>query len=155
MDVGKHTSLVISDYDAPYFLGNDYYWAVNRRNALVPIYNPDGSYTEDGAAIMGRFAEGGRKKENKTTLTTQFTTKLDIIKDVLFVNGSFAYIANRNNKDGAQFPFLTVKAQKHRSCIKTLSLLHFLIIQKPQRQLSMHMLLFISCLMISTISLQW
>lgn len=88
--LGNNTSLVISDYDAPYFLGNDYYWAVNRRNALVPIYNPDGSYTEDGAAIMGRFAEGGRKKENKTTLTTQFTTKLDIIKDVLFVNGSFA-----------------------------------------------------------------
>ena len=36
------------------------------------------------------------------TLTTQFTTKLDIVKDVLFVNGSFAYVANRNNKDGAQ-----------------------------------------------------
>ena len=100
--LGNNTSLVISDYDAPYFLGDDYYWAVNRRNALVPIKNPDGSYTEDGAAIMGRFAEGGRKKENKTTLTTQFTTKLDIIKDVLFVNGSFAYVANRNNKDGAQ-----------------------------------------------------
>ena len=100
--LGNNTSLVISDYDAPYFLGDDYYWAVNRRNALVPIKNPDGSYTEDGAAIMGRFAEGGRKKENKTTLTTQFTTKLDIIKDILFVNGSFAYVANRNNKDGAQ-----------------------------------------------------
>ena len=68
--LGNNTSLVISDYDAPYFLGDDYYWAVNRRNALVPIKNPDGSYTEDGAAIMGRFAEGGRKKENKTTLTT-------------------------------------------------------------------------------------
>ena len=100
--LGNNTSLVVSDYDAPYFLGDDYYWAVNRRNALVPIYNPDGSYTEDGAAIIGRFAEGGRKKENKTTLTTQFTTKLDIVKDVLFVNGSFAYVANRNNKDGAQ-----------------------------------------------------
>ena len=35
-------------------------------------------------------------------MTTQFTTKLDIVKDVLFVNGSFAYVANRNNKDGAQ-----------------------------------------------------
>ena len=50
--LGNNTSLVISDYDAPYFLGDDYYWAVNRRNALVPIKNPDGSYTEDGAAIM-------------------------------------------------------------------------------------------------------
>ena len=127
---------MVSDYDAPYFLGDDYYWAVNRRNALVPIYNPDGSYTEDGAAIIGRFAEGGRKKENKTTLTTQFTTKLDIVKDVLFVNGSFAYVANRNNKDGAQ---LSVPYRKHLSCIKTRFLPLILIIRKHQQLLSMRM----------------
>lgn len=100
--LGNNTSLVISDYDAPYYLGSDYYWAVNRRSPLRPVRNPDGSYTEDGAAIFGRLSEGGRRKENKTTVSTQFTTKFDIIKDVLFINGSFAYVGSRTNKDGAQ-----------------------------------------------------
>lgn len=53
--LGNNTSLVVSDYDVPYFLGDDYYWAVNRRNALVPIYNPDGSYTEDGSRYHRTF----------------------------------------------------------------------------------------------------
>lgn len=100
--LGNNTSLVVSDYDAPYYLGDDFYWAVNRRSPLVPVRNPDGFYTEDGAAIFGRLAEGGRKKQNRTTVTTQFTTKIDILKDVLFVNGSFAYVGQRYNEDGAQ-----------------------------------------------------
>lgn len=100
--LGNNTNLVTSDYDAPYYLGSDFYWAVNRRSPMTPIHNPDGSYTEDGAAIFGRLSQGGRKKQNKMTVTTQFTTKLDIIKDVLFVNGSFAYVGQRENQDGSQ-----------------------------------------------------
>lgn len=102
--LGNNTSLVVSDYSSPNYLGSDYYWAVNRRNPLMPVRNPDGSYTEDGAVIFGRLDQGGRWNQNKTTLSTQFTTKIDIIKDVLFVNGSFAYSANKNNEDGATLP---------------------------------------------------
>lgn len=102
--LGNNTSLVISDYSSPNYLGKDYYWAVNRRNPLMPVRNPDNSYTEDGAVIFGRLAEGGRWNQNKTTLSTQFTTKIDIIKDVFFVNGSFAYSVNKNNEDGCTLP---------------------------------------------------
>ncbi|WP_302126061.1 SusC/RagA family TonB-linked outer membrane protein, partial [uncultured Parabacteroides sp.] len=99
--LGNNTSLVISDYESPNYLDESYYWEINRKSSLSPVLNPDGSYTSTGADVFGRMADGGRWYQNKTTLTTQFTTKIDIIKDVLFVNGSFAYVANRNNEDGA------------------------------------------------------
>lgn len=99
--LGNNTSLVISDYESPNYLDESYYWEINRKSSLTPIYNPDGSYTSTGADVFGRMADGGRWYQNKTTFSTQFTTKIDIIKDVLFVNGSFAYVANRNNEDGA------------------------------------------------------
>lgn len=100
--LGNNTSFVTSDYDSPNYLGKDFYWAVNRRSPLNPIYNPDGSYTEDGAAIFGRLQDGGRWTQQKTTFSTQFTTKIDILKDLLWINGSFAYTSIRNNEDGAQ-----------------------------------------------------
>lgn len=102
--VGNNTSYVVSDYDSPEYLGSSYYWEVNRINPMDVIRNPDGSWTKQGASVFGRMLEGGRWYQQKTTLNTQFTTKIDIIKDVLFVNGSFNYVTQKNNEEGATLP---------------------------------------------------
>lgn len=44
--------------------------------------------------------DGGRASEQGTSVKTQFSTRLDIIKDVLFVNGSFSYNFDKIETDG-------------------------------------------------------
>lgn len=99
--LGNNTSFVTSDYESPYYLGKSFYWEVNRCSPLDPIYNPDGSYTKAGASIFGKLQDGGHWNQQKTTLTTHFSTQIDILKDVLWVNGSFMYSSNKNNEDGS------------------------------------------------------
>ena len=102
--LGNNTSFVNSDYDSPNYLGDSYYWEVNRINPLDVTYNPDGSWTKAGSSVFGRLVDGGRWNQQKTTFSTQFTTKIDIIKDVLFVNGSFNYSTNKNAEEGYSLP---------------------------------------------------
>lgn len=102
--IGNNTSYMTSDYDSPNYLGSSYYWEVNRRNPMDVIYNPDGTWTSSGAYVFGRLSEGGRWNQYLTTFTTQFTTRIDILKDVLFVNGSFAYRSEKNNAEGYSLP---------------------------------------------------
>lgn len=102
--LGNNTSFVNSDYNSPNYLGDSYYWEVNRINPLDVINNPDGSWTKAGSSVFGRLVDGGRWNQQKTTFSTQFTTKIDIIKDVLFVNGSFNYSTNKNAEEGYSLP---------------------------------------------------
>ena len=94
--IGNNTSFVTSDYNSPNYLGDSYYWEVNRLNPLDVISNPDGTWAKAGSSVFGRMIDGGRWNQQKNTFTTQFTTKIDIIKNILFLNGSFNYTAQKN-----------------------------------------------------------
>lgn len=102
--IANNTSYVTTDYDAPSFLGDSYFWEVNRVNPMTPIKNPDGTWTKEGAHVFGNMQDGGRRNEQNTTFNTQFTTQLDLIKDVLFVNGSFNYSSQRSNNENFSLP---------------------------------------------------
>ena len=95
-EIGNNTALIIRDYDEPNGLGSSYYWTINRLNPMSVPRNPDGTWTSDGATFFGNFESGGRSKEKGTNLSIQFTTRLDIFKDILFVNGSFSYTDDRD-----------------------------------------------------------
>ncbi len=70
--LGNNTSFVNSDYDSPNYLGDSYYWEVNRINPLDVTYNLDGSWTKAGSSVFGRLVDGGRWNQQKTTFSTQF-----------------------------------------------------------------------------------
>lgn len=103
-NVGNNTSFITSDYDAPNYLGGSYYWEVNRCNPLDMPYNPDGTWTETGAGLLGRMLDGGRSIDKATTINTLFTTKIDVVKNVFTVNGSFAYTTKKNNSNWHSLP---------------------------------------------------
>lgn len=102
--VSNNTTLTIKDYDAPDGLGKSYYWEINRTSPLEMPWNPDGTWTEAGAALFGNFDSGGRSKEKGDHLSTQFTTRWDIIKNVLFVNGNFSYTTDKNRNSWHYLP---------------------------------------------------
>ena len=81
--LGNNTSFVNSDYDSPNYLGDSYYWEVNRINPLDVTYNPDGSWTKAGSSVFGRLVDGGRWNQQ---------------------NGSFNYSTNKNAEEGYSLP---------------------------------------------------
>ena len=103
--IGNNTQMIFSDYDYPTSLDSDYYWGINRLNPMDVPKNPDGTWTDAGAQWLGTLSEGGRAKEQGANIQTQFSTRVDIIKDVFFVQGNFSY-RTRKNRD--RWHYLTV-----------------------------------------------
>ena len=102
--ISNNTQIIFTDYDKPTSLGGDYYWGINRLNPMDVPRNPDGSWTSSGAQWLGRLEEGGRNTEKGANISTQFGTKIDIIKDVLFVNGNFGFSSKKNRDRWSYLP---------------------------------------------------
>lgn len=94
--IANNTSMIVKDYEAPTYLGSSYFWEVNRINPMDMLYNPDGSWTKKGAQVLGAMRDGGRTSEQGMEISTQFSTRWDIIKDILFINGNFSYNYGKN-----------------------------------------------------------
>jgi len=101
---GNNTSFVTSDYDSPRYLNSNYYWNINRCNPLDVPKHADGTWTSAGASVLGRMQDGGKSKTYSSTLSTLFTTRVDFIKDVLFVNGSFNYQWYKSKNNAYSLP---------------------------------------------------
>lgn len=102
--IGNNTSYSTNDYDRPNYLGEDYYWGVMRTSPMTVPRNPDGTWTDTGASLLGRLQEGGRYKSLTSTFTTQLTTKIDLFKDIWSINGSFALNRYENSSNNATLP---------------------------------------------------
>lgn len=89
--VSNNTSLTFEKYNAPTALNSSYYWEINRLNPLDMVKNPDGSWTSSGASVLGIMDSGGRTKSREANIITTFSTKWDVIKDVLSLNAAFTY----------------------------------------------------------------
>lgn len=89
LTVGNNTALTYYTYDKPI---NFYSWlfsTVNSTNTLVPIRNPDGSYTSEGAKVVGTLTEGGESEKKQSNILTQFNVDFELIKDVWNVKADF------------------------------------------------------------------
>ena len=102
--ISNNTQAIITDYDAPTSLGSSYYWGINRINPMYVPKNPDGTWTDNGAEWFGCLQDGGRSIEKSSYLSTQFGTRLDLIKDVFFINGNFSYNTKKNTERWSYLP---------------------------------------------------
>ena len=93
--ISNNTTFTTYDYQAPTNLSSDTYWAINRLSPLDVPKNPDGTWTSAGVNPLGLLAEGGDWAKYETRVRTQFNSRFDIIKNVLFLQGSFAYTSNK------------------------------------------------------------
>lgn len=102
--ISNNTSFVSSDYDSPTSLSSGTFREVNRINSMDVVKNPDGTWTQNGASIFGKLQSGGRLTKKKTNLRTQISSRLDLIKDVLFVQGNFAYSSDKIRQRWSYLP---------------------------------------------------
>ena len=104
LTLSNNTSLILKDYDEPSNLGWLYYWEINRANPMDVPRNPDGTWTGSGAKRFGLAESGGRSTSDNKNLNTHFSAKLDIIKNVLFVNSNFSYKYTQNKSKTYYLP---------------------------------------------------
>lgn len=102
--ISNNTSVITYDYKAPTNLSSDTYWAINRISPLDVPKNPDGTWTSSGANPLGLLAEGGDWEKYETQLRTTFGTRFDVIKDILWLQGTFTYSTNKNRQRWSYLP---------------------------------------------------
>ena len=103
LTVGNNTSIIFSKYTRPYRY-NSYIFdrlAGEWMNSLIPVYNPDGSYTQEGAETVGAMLNSGDLEEKTTNVSTQFTADFEIFKNVLNIKVDFT--AKLNNWKSNQY----------------------------------------------------
>lgn len=89
LTIGNNTALTLSSYDKPTNFGNWLFSQILQTNTLVPIKNPDGSYTREGSLTVGTLKEGGESKKRNSTVHTQFTVDIELIKNIWNVKADF------------------------------------------------------------------
>lgn len=91
LKIGNNTAYTYSTYNSPNFIDGLFFWNVNRTPSLSIPRNPDGSWTSDGAAILGTLQQGGRKIANTSDLLTTFNTEVTLVKDMWAVKGDATF----------------------------------------------------------------
>lgn len=104
LNFGNNTVLTSRQYEAPVFMGGDFFWNVNRTSSLDVPKNPDGSWTQAGAGLLGLLQEGGRRKENINEFQTTFNAKADLIKNIWTANADVTFRRSFGVTDGYDRP---------------------------------------------------
>lgn len=101
--IGSNISFITSDYDYSRYMSTAYR-EVNRLSPLDMPKNPDGTWTDKGGSRLGRLQDGGRTKKLQTDMNVQFSTKIDVIKNLFSINANFSYSLKKTKSNGYSLP---------------------------------------------------
>jgi TonB-linked SusC/RagA family outer membrane protein len=105
LTIGNNTSWENTNYEEP---AHQSHWLmfhqINRANPLLPVFNPDGSYTSTGAYMIGGLAQGGRANTKTDNIQTQMTAEVNLFNGVWKINGDFTVRKKHWNKSSYQIP---------------------------------------------------
>lgn len=99
--LGANISFTNVNYDSPSFLDGYFYWQVNRTSSTTVPRNPDGTWTEAGAALLGALESGGRRRDRTNETQLSFNTEIDIIKNVWKINADVNFRRSNKSRDQA------------------------------------------------------
>ncbi|WP_202183001.1 SusC/RagA family TonB-linked outer membrane protein [Chitinophaga solisilvae] len=90
--IGSNTMYTNATYDQPANT-TDYlfFHNVNRSPAMAVPKNPDGTWTGDGAKLIGLLQEGGRTKDTWSEFMTTLNAEVGIIKNVWTLKGDMTF----------------------------------------------------------------
>ena len=103
-NVGANIAYTNVNYDSPSFLDGYFYWQVNRTASTNVPRNPDGTWTDAGATLLGALESGGRRNDRTNETQLSFTTQIDLIKDVWKINADVNFRRSNKNRDQSNLP---------------------------------------------------
>jgi len=100
--LGTNTVYTNMTYDQP-SNATDYlfFHNANRTPSLSVPKNPDGTWTSDGAALLGKLQTGGRNNSNLGEFMTTFNTEIALVKKVWTLKGDATF--RRSNGMGKSY----------------------------------------------------
>ena len=118
--IGSNTSLISTLYNAStsYMQKHDdtnrspwgYGTVMETLMSIIPfgwsMSTPGSDFVYDWATDAGRLKYGGMSKKHDTTVGQQFTTRIDILKNVLFLNGQYNFSLQKVSTDMTHLPFM-------------------------------------------------
>ncbi len=97
---GMNVAYTNSNYDSPSFIDGIFFHQVNRKPSLSVPKNPDGTWTQDGASILGALQEGGRSNNLTNETQVSVTSRFELIKNVWTVNADANFRFTNSNESG-------------------------------------------------------
>jgi TonB-linked SusC/RagA family outer membrane protein len=91
LKIGTTSAYTYSTYSSPNFIDGLFFWDVNRTPSLSVPKNPDGTWTSDGAAILGTLQQGGRKSTSTNDMLTTLNTEISLVKDAWVIKGDATF----------------------------------------------------------------
>lgn len=97
---GNNTSALYYTYKRPSTFSSWLFQRINNTNTLMTVKNPDGSWTKEGAELIGSLSEG-QATTTELNLQSQFTLDMSLIKNVLSIKADAT--ARLGNKETDQW----------------------------------------------------
>ncbi len=103
--LGTNTTFTVSKYDMPTYNSSYlYFHNVNRTPSLSVPRNPDGTWTADGASLLGTLQDGGRTTTNTNDVLANINAEISLIKDTWTVKGEASYRRTNATTNGFNVP---------------------------------------------------
>ncbi len=91
LKISNNTLLTMSQYDAPVYLDEDFFWNIISTNSLSVPKNPDGSWTSAGASVLGPLKDGGRRNFKNNEFLTTFSASAALLKNIWDLKGDMTF----------------------------------------------------------------
>lgn len=104
LNVNNNTTFTYREYDKPYVGLGSFFHTINRLNSLAVPYNPDGSYTQEGADSFGTLENGGRTISSTQEFMTSFGFTVDLLKNVWQIKADMTFRRDNENVSDYLFP---------------------------------------------------
>jgi TonB-linked SusC/RagA family outer membrane protein len=104
--LGTNTAFNRQSYETNLSTGENEFWfyRLHSNYPTQPIYNIDGTYTQDGGVNVGSALSGSKATTVRNEIQLSFNTKFDIIKDVWSVNGDATFRMVHEDKYSLNIP---------------------------------------------------
>lgn len=115
LQIGNNTSFANTEYDEPafreYYNGlGEFFYEINHNHPLLMPKNPDGTFAGDpqgwvwGGKLFSMLENGGRAITKNRDITTSFSMKIDLIKDVWDIKADATFKRNNQLYRRSMFP---------------------------------------------------
>lgn len=101
--VGNNTSFMRNSYARPSAFGDSFLFFSQTMGSYEAVKNPEGTWSSGGVQSVGKLIDGGEATTTNNLFQTSMNTKISVLKDVLDLQGNFAYTNNTMSNQYGDF----------------------------------------------------
>ncbi|KQS30834.1 TonB-dependent receptor [Dyadobacter sp. Leaf189] len=92
--IGNNTSFMRNSYSRPSAFNDAFLFYSQTMGSYEAVRNPEGGWSSAGVQSVGKMIDGGQAETTNNLFQSSLNTKISLLKDVLDLQGNFAYTNN-------------------------------------------------------------